>query len=437
VTDGTRELRLVVTAPDYDAALRFYRDVLGLREEAAFTDDNGGRAAVLHAGRATIELGDDAHADAIDKLEVGHRIAGPVRLAFEVGDAEETTQRLVSAGARLVAAPVRTPWGSVNARLDGPDGQHLTVYSKDVYVAERPRLDGQVLLAEADPSWRATAGRLMADIRAALGSRAPVLLHAGSTSVPGLEAKPVIDLVLGVPDPGDEARYVPALEPLGYRLRLREPEWHEHRLLRPDDSSVNLHVFAAGSTEIDRMLAFREHLRRDGADRALYQRSKQELAARTWEYTQGYADAKSDVVADIMTRALARNPEPPAGWFVMVTDPVAGEATARELAGRLRLPLVSWQTVHGAFGEGRGAVHIAERVLFAVAADSAGAVIAVPSTTGRAHQVAGLPGSVLEIACDAEPPDDVDWPVVAYRSGDVLADIEPLTRLVRQMTAGA
>jgi predicted enzyme related to lactoylglutathione lyase len=129
--EGPTELRLVITAPDYDAALRFYRDVLGLREEAAFVDDNGGRATLLSAGRATIELADEAHADAIDALEVGRRVAGPVRIAFEVDDAAVTTSRLVDAGARLVASPVRTPWGSLNARLVGPDGQHLTVFSDE------------------------------------------------------------------------------------------------------------------------------------------------------------------------------------------------------------------------------------------------------------------------------------------------------------------
>ena len=140
MTEGPRELRLVVTAPDHDAAVHFYRDVLGLREEAAFVDDNGGRATLLYAGRATIELADEAHADAIDALEVGHRVAGPVRLAFEVADAAEASERLVAAGARLVAAPVRTPWGSLNARLDGPDGQQLTVYSEEPTTHADPEL---------------------------------------------------------------------------------------------------------------------------------------------------------------------------------------------------------------------------------------------------------------------------------------------------------
>lgn len=138
MADGPTELRLVITAPDYDSALRFYRDVLGLREEAAFVDDNGGRATLLAAGRATIELADEAHAEAIDELEVGRRVAPPLRIGFEVADAADTTTRLADAGARLVASPVRTPWGSLNARLDGPDGQHLTVYSDEPTGLGRP-----------------------------------------------------------------------------------------------------------------------------------------------------------------------------------------------------------------------------------------------------------------------------------------------------------
>jgi GrpB-like predicted nucleotidyltransferase (UPF0157 family) len=305
VADGPRELRLVLTVPDYDTALRFYRDVLGLREEAAFVDDNGGRAVLLHAGRATVELGDDLHAEAIDRLEVGRRVAGPARIAFEVADAEGAAARLEEAGARVVGPAVRTPWGSVNARLDGPDGQQLTLYSNDIYLGERPWLDGPVTLADPDPGWAEQAGRLVAEIRAALGPAALVLEHVGSTSVPGLPAKPVLDLVLGVPDPGEEDAYVPALEELGCSLHLREPEWHEHRLLKRDDPAMNLHVFAAGSDEIARMVAFRDHLRRDDGDRELYLRTKLDLAARTWAYVQDYADAKADVVEDIMRRAPA------------------------------------------------------------------------------------------------------------------------------------
>jgi len=123
------ELRLVITVPDHATALAFYRDTLGLRELAAFTDDNGGQATLLDAGRATIEIGDGLHADAIDELEVGRRVAGHVRVAFAVEDASEATDRLVVGGARLIAAATTTPWGSLNSRLESPDGVQLTLFS--------------------------------------------------------------------------------------------------------------------------------------------------------------------------------------------------------------------------------------------------------------------------------------------------------------------
>lgn len=122
------ELRLVVTAEHYDEALRFYRDVLGLRERGAVSSP-GGRVAILEAGRATLELADPAHAASIDEVEVGRRVAGHVRVAFEVADSAETAQRLVEAGAELLADARPTPWGSLNARLEGPAGLQLTLFS--------------------------------------------------------------------------------------------------------------------------------------------------------------------------------------------------------------------------------------------------------------------------------------------------------------------
>ena len=129
MTDGVHELRLVVTAPDYDEALRFYRDVLGLRESGSF-DDGGGHVAILDAGRATLELSDVPHAEHIDRLEVGRRVAGQVRIAFKVNDAAGVTERAVDAGATLLAAPVETPWGSLNARLEAPAGLQLTLFQE-------------------------------------------------------------------------------------------------------------------------------------------------------------------------------------------------------------------------------------------------------------------------------------------------------------------
>lgn len=116
-------------------------------------------------------------------------------------------------------------------------------------------------------------------------------------------AKPIIDILLGVPDSSDESTYVPRLERAGYVLRIREPSWFEHRLFKGRDTDINLHVFSDRCTEIQRMLLFRDWLRANTTDRELYQRVKQELAQRTWKYTQNYADAKTAVVDEIITHA--------------------------------------------------------------------------------------------------------------------------------------
>ncbi|MBJ6631995.1 VOC family protein [Streptomyces griseoincarnatus] len=126
---AVKELRLVVTAEDYDAALRFYRDVLGLTERAAFASD-GGRVTILEAGRATLELTDPSHAAFIDDVEVGRRVAGHVRVAFQVDDSAATTERLAAAGAEVVAEPTRTPWNSLNSRLEAPAALQLTLFTE-------------------------------------------------------------------------------------------------------------------------------------------------------------------------------------------------------------------------------------------------------------------------------------------------------------------
>ena len=123
-----REMRLVVTADDYEAAVRFYRDLLGLPERAAYSSPDG-RVVILEAGRATLEIADPSQADFIDRVEVGRRVAGHVRVAFEVDDSAETAVALVAGGAELVAPATRTPWETMNARLDGPGGLHLTLFS--------------------------------------------------------------------------------------------------------------------------------------------------------------------------------------------------------------------------------------------------------------------------------------------------------------------
>jgi catechol 2,3-dioxygenase-like lactoylglutathione lyase family enzyme len=124
------ELRLVVTVDDYETALAFYRDTLGLTQQAAYAAPNGGHVTLLDAGRATIELADAAQADFIDEVEVGRRVAGPIRVAFEVTDAAGMTRRLTEGGARLIAEPTRTPWNSLNSRLTAPDGLQLTLFEE-------------------------------------------------------------------------------------------------------------------------------------------------------------------------------------------------------------------------------------------------------------------------------------------------------------------
>jgi predicted enzyme related to lactoylglutathione lyase len=122
-------MRLAVTAEDYDAALTFYRDVLGLPEQASFSG-GGGRVAILDAGHATLELLEPAHAAHVDNVEVGRRVAGQLRVAFQVDDTRSMTRRLVDAGASEIAPPTETPWRSLNARLEGPAGLQLTLFQE-------------------------------------------------------------------------------------------------------------------------------------------------------------------------------------------------------------------------------------------------------------------------------------------------------------------
>lgn len=187
-----------------------------------------------------------------------------------------------------------TPEGST-----APDQERI----ERVTIGAPARLDGRVTLVDYDPAWPLLFAREADRIRGVLGDRVLLLEHVGSTSVPGLLAKPILDMLLVVADSADEAAYVEPLEAAGYVLRIREPDWHEHRLLKGPDTDVNLHVYTAGSTEIERNLLFRDRLRGNREDRDLYARTKRELAARTWKYTQNYADAKSEIIEEILLRA--------------------------------------------------------------------------------------------------------------------------------------
>jgi GrpB-like predicted nucleotidyltransferase (UPF0157 family) len=167
------------------------------------------------------------------------------------------------------------------------------------------RADGPIRLVEPDPEWAAQYDQQQERIQSALGSRALLIEHVGSTSIPGLAAKPVIDIVLVVTNSADEAGYLSDLEAAGYLLQFREPDWYEHRFLRDHDPDVQIHVFSIGSPEVTRMLLFRDRLRGRSDERELYQRTKRELAARRWDYIQDYADAKSTVIEEIISRAQA------------------------------------------------------------------------------------------------------------------------------------
>ena len=161
----------------------------------------------------------------------------------------------------------------------------------------------QILIVDYDPQWQEIFGREADSLRKVLGCRALRIEHAGSTSVPGLVAKPIIDIILVVSDSADEEAYVADVEATGYTLRIREPHWYEHRMFNRPDPQINLHVFSSGCPEIDRMLLLRDWLRSHAADRDLYARAKLALAQKEWEDVQNYADAKTVVIEEIIARA--------------------------------------------------------------------------------------------------------------------------------------
>ncbi|MBP2330196.1 GrpB-like predicted nucleotidyltransferase (UPF0157 family) [Kibdelosporangium banguiense] len=181
-----------------------------------------------------------------------------------------------------------------------------------MFVGDRPQPYAvKVVVAEYDPRWPAWFEEEHDKIRAALGPAVVGIEHVGSTSVPGLAAKPVIDIALAVPDSSTEDAFVPALKAVGFRFHIREAEHHEHRVFYRrvefgHDRNVNLHVYTAGCVEFDRYLVFRDWLRANDSDRLLYEKTKLELAKRDWAYVQDYADAKTGVIQQIRDRAGER-----------------------------------------------------------------------------------------------------------------------------------
>jgi GrpB-like predicted nucleotidyltransferase (UPF0157 family) len=157
-----------------------------------------------------------------------------------------------------------------------------------------------VVIVPPDPAWPQRFAAEAERLRAALGPRALRVEHVGSTSVPGLAAKPIVDICLCVADPEDEPAYAPDLAAIGYAIRVRDAG---HRMYRPPAHDVNLHVYAPGNPEVARYLAFRDRLRSSPQDRAAYEQLKRELAARDWDDVNHYAAAKGDLIEAIIARS--------------------------------------------------------------------------------------------------------------------------------------
>ncbi len=197
----------------------------------------------------------------------------------------------------------------------GDDGERRDEQLQQITVGALERHDAPITLAAPDPDWPRSFDREADRLRSVLGAVALRIEHVGSTSVPGLMAKPVIDILLVVPDSADEPAYAPRLQAAGHVLRIREPDWFEHRLFRGPDTSTDLHVFSEGAAEVERMLRFRDRLREDDAARDRYGRTEIGLAQRTWRHVQDYADAKTAVIDEILEDAGA--------------EPITGRDTGR------------------------------------------------------------------------------------------------------------
>lgn len=167
----------------------------------------------------------------------------------------------------------------------------------------------EIVIAEYDPAWPQqyeAHARVIMDV---LGSTLLRIEHIGSTAVPGLAAKPIVDIVVVVPNSADESSYVPQLGAVGYSLRVREPSFFEHRMLRTAARDVHVHVFSPAAPEIGRCITFRDRLRRSAEDRARYEAVKRRLAAQSWPDMNAYAEAKTAIVESIMAAAVAADEE--------------------------------------------------------------------------------------------------------------------------------
>jgi GrpB-like predicted nucleotidyltransferase (UPF0157 family) len=163
----------------------------------------------------------------------------------------------------------------------------------------------EIVVVEYDSDWPQRFARHARIIAGALGGAALRIEHIGSTSVPHLAAKPIIDILVVVPDSTNESVYLPQLEAAGYVLRVREPDWNEHRMLRTPEKDVHIHIYSLGCPEIQRNLTFRDRLRRSAEDRARYGQIKRELAAKDWPDMEAYAEAKTALIENIVAAAQA------------------------------------------------------------------------------------------------------------------------------------
>ena len=178
-------------------------------------------------------------------------------------------------------------------------------YLKSVTIGKPQSAKDGIIIVDYDPNWPIVFESLKKDIDHAFKDIPHQVDHVGSTSVPGLCAKPIIDMVLTISNPKKEDAYVPLLQGLGYRLRIREDDWYDHRMLKLNQPQVNLHVFGFNCPEVKRMLDFRDWLTTHPDDMALYGSTKRSLASQSFEYVQDYADAKSDVVSTIFSHIEA------------------------------------------------------------------------------------------------------------------------------------
>lgn len=158
----------------------------------------------------------------------------------------------------------------------------------------------EIVIYDYDPRWPEIFEAHATLIREALGKTALAIEHIGSTAVPGLAAKPIVDILLAVADSADESAYLPKMEGAAYVLRVREPEFHEHRMFRTPARDVHVHVFSHGCLEIHRLLDFRDRLRASSRYRTLYEEIKRSLAARDWQDMNAYAAAKTEIVEQIL-----------------------------------------------------------------------------------------------------------------------------------------